>query len=139
MALDYVLVFILSLVAGGWAIPAGLLLGLPPLAVYLIAVLGGILLAVVVLTAGERVRTWVLERLAPGTDGRAPNARAVRITARWGPAGLATLGAMVLGPTLTLLTSLVLGVDRIRFLAWYAGGTAVGFALLTPLWMLVIR
>lgn len=139
MALDYVLVFVLSLVAGGWSIPAGLLLGLPPLAVYLIALLGGILLAVVVLTAGERVRAWILERLAPAADRPTPDDRGARITARWGPAGLATVGATLLGPTLTLLTAVALGVDRGRFLGWYAAGTGVGFALLTPFWMLVTR
>lgn len=37
---------------------------------------------------------------------------------RWGLIGFATLGAALLGPTMTLLTALVLGLERRRFLRW---------------------
>ena len=50
---------------------------------------------------------------------------------RWGVLGLAVVGGLVLGPTITLATALILGVDRKPFGPWYVMWTVVGDA--TPL------
>lgn len=138
MILDYVIVFILSMLAGGWSVAAGVLLGLDPVGVYLVTVSGSAILAVLLLIVGGRVRTWVTERYFPGADERVAGGRAAAITRRWGEPGLAIVGAAVLGPTPTLIAAVVIGVDRRRFLAWYIGGTVVSFALLTLLWTLIV-
>lgn len=136
MIWDSLTVFVVSLVAGAWALPVGLLVGLPALAVYLLAVAGGMVQAGALLVGGGRARRWITARL-PDAEDRVSRTRAADIVERWGAPGLATIGATVLGPTATVLAAVVLGVERRRFFAWYTAGTIVGYALLLWLWTAV--
>jgi predicted benzoate:H+ symporter BenE len=54
--LTYLTVVLATAVLGAWSIPLGLLLDLPPLGVYLAAVAGSLLVTVLVLTLGGRLR-----------------------------------------------------------------------------------
>jgi hypothetical protein len=73
-------------------------------------------------------------------QGREPiaAARAETLLARWGVPGLALAGGLLLGPTITLTTALVLDVPRRRFGLWYGVGTVLGFGVLTALWAQVL-
>jgi hypothetical protein len=51
-------------------------------------------------------------------DEKIVEGRAGEIRQRWGVTGLAVIGGVVLGPTITLAAALVLGVDRRRFGIW---------------------
>jgi len=135
--LDYFLVFVLTVLAGGWSIPAGLQFGLSPWGVYLAATLGSIVFSTVVLFFGGRARDRVLERFFPDVAEKVETGRAAGLLDRWGLPGLAIIGGTVLGPTVTLSAALIMGVDRRRFAFWYYLSTIVGFALLTVFWVLV--
>ncbi|MGI9621800.1 MAG: hypothetical protein ACR2PK_03105 [Acidimicrobiales bacterium] len=52
-------------------------------------------------------------------------------------AGLAVIGSVVLGPTITLSAALILGVERRRFGIWYIASTTITFAILTDFWAAV--
>lgn len=134
---EYGLVFILTLLAGGWSIPAGILFGLNPVGVYIAASLGSVLWTLAAMTLGGRLRDRAMARFVPDAAERVASSKAGVIVARWGIVGLATVGSVVLGPTLTILAALVFGVERKRFLSWYVASTLVGFALLTAFWVAV--
>ncbi|MGI9645937.1 MAG: small multi-drug export protein [Ilumatobacteraceae bacterium] len=138
MFFDYVLVVILSILAGAWTIPTGITFGLNPVGVYVAAVLGAVIWTIIALALGGRGRDAVFERFLPGTDERVRESRAGYILERWGVWGLAVVGGLVLGPTVTLMAALVLGVERRRFAAWYIIATAVLFAVLTVFWRAVL-
>lgn len=134
MALDYLLVVVITVLAGAWSIPIGILLGLPPEGVWVASVVGSLAWTLVVLYAGGRLRTHLFERYLPTVENRIQHGRARRIVDRWGAAGLAVVGGLVLGPTMTLMAALVFDVPRARFAAWYAASVVLGFALLVLFW-----
>ena len=138
MILDYATVIVATLLVGAWSIPIGLLLDLPPEGVYVAAVAGSLVFTGVVLIVGGRARDVGFARWLPGVDQKVRTGRAVTILERWGVPGLAILGSIFLGPSLTLAAALVLDVPRRRFAAWYVAGTVAGFALLTLFWQLII-
>ncbi len=135
---DYVLLFIVAGFAGGWAIPVGITFGMEPTAVLIACWLGTIVITVVWLELGDRGRAKLVERLGPDAEQRILEGRAARIVDRWGVVGLATAGLLVLGPTITMLAVLVLGVDRRRFLVWSSVSTLLMFAALTAFWSFVL-
>ena len=49
---------------------------------------------------------------------------------RWGTAGFGLVGPLIIGPSLSILGALVMGLDRRKFAAMFAIGTVVGFGLL---------
>ncbi len=55
-----------------------------------------------------------------------------------GRPGLAMVGSTVLGPTLSLVSALLLGVDRRRFAWWYSAATVASFAVFTALWSAIL-
>ncbi len=138
MWFDYVLVMILAILAGGWSLPAGIQFGLDPLGVYIAAVVGSALYAILVLTVGGRWRDVVFDRFLPDAEEKVTEGRASEILERWGVAGLAVIGSVLLGPTITLAAALVLGVERRRFAVWFIVSTVVSFAVLTVFWSAVL-
>lgn len=138
MLFDYAITFVLTLLAGPWSIPAGILFGLPAVGVYLVAVLGSLLYATLFLVVGQRAQAAFFERVAPDAAERVASSRAGVIIERWGSPGLAVVGGLVLGPTLTLLAALVMTVEIKRFATWYAASTVIGFGLLTIFWAAVL-
>jgi hypothetical protein len=134
MIFDYVLVFLLTLLAGALSIPAGLQFGLDPIGVFVAATIGSLGFMSIVLLVGKRVQTFLFTKVFTGLGESVEQSRANDIVNRWGVVGLATIGGLVLGPTLTLGAALLLGVDLGRFAIWYSISTVVGFALLTVLW-----
>ena len=137
-ALEFALVFILALLAGGWAIAAGVLFGLDPWVVYFAAVLGSVSFTLTLLFLLGRHRDRVVDRFFPDAEERVRGSRAGEIVGRWGEIGLATIGGLLLGPSLTLTAALIMGVDRRRFTIWFLISTVVGFALLTLFWVAVV-
>lgn len=138
MALDYLLVVVIAVLAGAWSIPIGILLGLPPQGVWAASVIGSLAWTYAVLFAGGRLRGRLFERYLPTVEDRIQHGRARQIVDRWGVAGLALVGGLVLGPTLTLVAALVFDVPRPQFAAWYTASVVVGFGLLVLFWDLVL-
>ena len=138
MFVDYAITFILTLLAGAWAIPAGILFGLDPVGVFIVTALGSLMFGGLFLLVGQRAHDALFERVMPGAADRVSSSRAGEIVQRWGAPGLAVVGGLILGPTITLLAALVLPVDVKGFAAWYAASTIVGFGLLTACWTAVL-
>ena len=49
---------------------------------------------------------------------------------RWGTAGFGLIGPIIIGPSLSILGALVLGLDRRRFALMFTIGTVAGFGLM---------
>ncbi len=118
-------------------IPAGILLGLPPAAVVVTAIIGNLATVALVAFGGERVRTLMLarrrrraEESAGEGGGRA--SRAERVMARFGVPGLAILGPLGVGTQLSAAIVVSLGVSGRRAFAW-VGASTIGWSVLVAL------
>jgi hypothetical protein len=138
MLIEYVVLFFVAILSGGWAIPAGLLFGLDPVGVYLTCVAASIVSTLGLLFLGGRFEHQIIDRFVPDAESKVSESVARRLLDRWGVTGLAVVGGVILGPTITVLAALFLDVDRDRFTVLYIGSTSVVFALATVFWTFVI-
>lgn len=138
MIFDFVLVFLLTLFAGALAIPAGVQFGLAPIGVFVASTLGSLSYMGCVLLFGARAQDFIFTKVFNGLGERVEHSKATAIIDRWGVIGLATIGGLLLGPTVTLGAALLLHVDLRRFAVWYSFSTVIGFAALTALWSSVL-
>ena len=108
-------------------IPAGILLGLPPVAVVAAAVVGNLSTVALAAFGGERVRTWLLarRRRRAGAEGEGRGSRAERAMRRFGLPGLAILGPLGLGTQLAAALGVSLGLDGRRVFLWVGAATIV--------------
>ena len=136
-------------------IPAGILLGLPPLAVVVAAVVGNLSTVALAAFAGERLRVYfsALRRrgrveidAAEAGDGEGAgggsagggaahsgrSARAARVMDRYGLPGLAILGPLGIGTQLSAALAVSLGVSGRRAFAW-VGAATVGWSVVAAL------
>lgn len=134
----HVLVFVLTVFIGVFAIGLGILVGLDPVSVFVTTTLSSLVYMWVVLAGGSSLLTKLFPSAMAKLESSADGSRAERLVDRWGVPGLAVVGSVVLGPTLTLISALLLGVDRRRFAWWYAASTVVSFAMFTALWQMVL-
>jgi hypothetical protein len=123
-------------------IPAGILLGLPPVAVVVTAIIGNLATVALVSFGGERVRSVLIRRRrrAVSTEGvesvegveggRA--LRAERVMARFGLPGLAILGPLGVGTQLSAAIIVSLGISGRRAFAW-VGASTVGWSVVAAL------
>ena len=123
-------------------IPAGILLGLPPVAVVVTAIIGNLATVALVAFGGERVRSVLIRRRprTVGTEGvksvevveggRA--SRAERVMARFGLPGLAILGPLGVGTQLSAAIIVSLGISGRRAFAW-VGASTVGWSVVVAL------
>lgn len=137
MIFDYVLVGVLAFFAGGWAIPAGVLFGLSRVGVWAAASVGSSIGIAFMVYVGGRGRDAIASR-AGGSEPVEVDRRARAMVDRWGVGGLAVVGTLVLGPTITTLAALALGVDRRRFTVWAVVATVGLSTLLTLGWDAVL-
>ncbi len=120
-------------------IPAGILLGLPPVAVVVTAIIGNLATVGLVAFGGERVRSVLVRRRrravstegADGTQGGRAS-RAERVMARFGLPGLAILGPLGVGTQLSAAIVVSLGVSGRRAFAW-VGASTVGWSVVVAL------
>jgi hypothetical protein len=117
-------------------IPAGILLGLPPVAVVATAIVGNLATVALVAFGGERVRMWLLarrrrRRRGEGSEGGRAS-RAERVMSRFGVPGLAILGPLGVGTQLSAAIIVSLGVSGRRAFAW-VGASTVGWSVLVAL------
>ena len=107
-------------------IPAGILAGLAPIPVVLLALAGNLATVAAVVIAGDRLAGW-WRRRRPATD-RAETSRAVRgrqLVQRWGVPGLGLLAPLTTGSHLAAVAALATGAGQRRVLAWMTVGLVV--------------
>lgn len=115
-------------------IPAGILLGLPPVAVVAVAIVGNLSTVAFVAFGGERVRARMLarrRRRAEGDEG-ARTSRAQRVLSRFGLPGLAILGPLGVGTQLSAAIAVSLGISGRRAFAW-VGAATIGWSVIVAL------
>ncbi len=122
-------VLALSFVELWAAAPAGIALGLPPVLVWAATVAGAVLCIVVVVYAGDRLRSWLERRLG---HGRAPEGgRVRRVWERYGVVGFGLIGPLVLGVPLSAALGVGLGAPRRRLVVWLTAGAVLWTTILT--------
>jgi uncharacterized membrane protein len=115
-------------------IPAGILLGLPPAAVVVTAIIGNLATVALVAFGGERVRSVLVRRRRRAVERRRAGraSRAERVMARFGLPGLAILGPLGVGTQLSAAIVVSLGVSGRRAFAW-VGASTIGWSVVVAL------
>jgi hypothetical protein len=114
------------------AIPAGLVLGLPPVLSGVAATSGGLLGAVLVTIAGERLQRWLYSQRWFSKRRE----RVERLWNRYGLIGVAFQSPVFAGTLISTLVALGLGAPPRRLLFWISvslvfwGGVLTGGAIL---------
>lgn len=133
---DYLIVAGISAISGGFAIPAGFLLGLHPFETYLSAAVGSSLFLIIfVPLAGKAV-----DRVSKGREIN-PNAEAWvgRISERWGVKGIGMFGPIFPGVTISSLIGLALGHDPRELAKWLSIGASILYAIYTlGIWLIFV-
>jgi hypothetical protein len=125
---------ILSVVAIGvvelWAaVPAGIAMGLPAPLVWAATVGGALLGIAIVVVAGDRLRTWLVDRFGHG--GAREGGRLRRVWGRYGVVGWGLLAPLLLGAPLAAAIGVALGAARGRLVVWLGVGAVVWTTVLT--------
>ena len=120
---------------GGFAIPAGFLLDLPPLATYLAALAGALALTWIVLLSGGAARDWLVQRFAAREEKA--ESRVQGLIDRYGVKGLGLIGPIFPGVAASALAGLALGLETRALARWMSVGTAALYAVYTLFWWAV--
>jgi hypothetical protein len=145
MALDLLAIAVCGLVLGGWAVPLGFILNVPPVLTYLAASLGGIVGCWALVFFANKVTAWWSVRRS-NTSARhdrreRATGRARALVDRWGVKGVGLIGPIFPGVTVSVLAGIAVGLDRRQLARWMTLGVAlmyglyvIGVAVLIELW-----
>jgi len=130
----------LSVFAWAWlsfwsAIPAGLALGLHPLAVIVLTSTSYISGIILVLLPARAVREWVLRRFGNNLDTSKHDDRLyMKLWKRYGVIGFGLIAPMTIGAQLGAMLGVALNISRNQLILWMSIGVvawSVGLTLLT--------
>ena len=110
------------------AVPAGMAMGLPAPLVGVATSAGAVVGIVVVVVAGDRLRTWLVERFGHGGARGRPLRR---LWDRYGVIGWGLLAPLLLGAPLAAAIGVALGGERRRLVLWLGAGAALWTTVLT--------
>jgi uncharacterized membrane protein len=130
MDLGYFLKLFTTFISGAveiWAgVPAGLALGLSPLAAGLATFVGCVVSALFVILVGQTLRDWLVAKLKKDTAEAKGREKALyRIWDRYGVVGLGLLAPLVTGVPLGAAIGIVLGAEPRRLFFWLTIGTLI--------------
>ena len=111
------------------AVPAGIALGLPPALVWLATLCGALVGIVVVVLAGERLRTWIVGHVGRGRAREGGPVR--RVWERYGVVGWGLVGPLLVGAPLSAALAVSFGAPRRRLLLWLSAGVVLWTTVLT--------
>jgi hypothetical protein len=111
------------------AVPAGMAMGLPAPLVAAATFAGALLSILVVVVAGDRLRTWLVDRFGHG--GAREGGRLRRLWDRYGVIGWGLLAPLLLGAPLAAAIGVALGGERRRLVLWLGAGAAIWTTVLT--------
>jgi len=111
------------------AVPAGIAMGLPAPLVWAATLCGALLGIGVVVVAGDRVRTWLVDRFGHG--GAREGGRLRRLWDRYGVIGWGLVAPLLLGAPLAAAIGVALGAARGRLVFWLGVGAVVWTTVLT--------
>lgn len=133
---DFLVVFLTALLSGGFAIPAGFLLEMPLIGIYVAACAGCVAGMVIFAFVGGGLRKWIVKRVK---DPEAAQERVAELLGHWGVRGLGLIGPLFPGVTVSVLAGLAAGVDRTELIKWMMVGIFGLFAVYTVGLALIIE
>ncbi len=125
---DLLIVAIVAIVSGGFAIPAGFLLDLPPIETYLAAVAGALVGLAVFVFVGSGLRNWIVKK-ANISDDKLEKGK--QMLGTYGTKGLGLIGPIFPGVTVSVLIGLAAGIDRKELAKWMAIGVLGMYGIYT--------
>jgi hypothetical protein len=126
--LSLLLVALVATVSGALAIPLGIVLGLHPLVVYIVATATAIAVTWTLLLGGHRVRSMVARGVGHGDHSVK---RTGDLVARFGSIGLGLVGPLFPGVIASTLSGMALEIDSRHLGRWMTVGIAAWFAVFT--------
>jgi hypothetical protein len=133
---DHLIVAVVAVISGGFAIPVGFLLDLPPLETYLAAVAGALIGMVFFIFVGSGLRDWIIRRANISEEKLG---RGKQMLGEYGVRGLGLVGPIFPGVTVSVLIGLAAGIDRKELATWMSMGVFAMYALYTVGLALIIE
>lgn len=125
---DHLIVAIVAVISGGFAIPVGFLLDLPPIETYLAAIAGALAGVVFFVFVGSSLRGWIVKK-ANISDEQLE--KGTKVLGTYGTKGLGLIGPIFPGVTVSVLIGLAAGIDRKELAKWMSIGVLAMYAIYT--------
>jgi membrane protein DedA with SNARE-associated domain len=125
---DHLIVAIVAVISGGFAIPVGFLLDLPALETYLAAAVGALLGMIVFVFVGSGLRGWIVDKLNISEEKLEVG---TKMLGKYGTEGLGLIGPIFPGVTVTVLIGLAAGIGRKELAKWMGLGIVLLYAIYT--------
>jgi hypothetical protein len=116
---DHLVVALIAVISGGFAIPAGFLLDLPPIETYLASTAGALVGLAVFVFVGSGLRGWIVKRTNI-SDERLESGQAM--LGKYGTRGLGLNGPIFPGVTVSVVIGLAAGIERKELATWMSIG-----------------
>ncbi|GMQ98629.1 MAG: hypothetical protein BMS9Abin17_1150 [Acidimicrobiia bacterium] len=133
---DLLIVAVIAIVSGGFAIPAGFLLELPPIETYLAAVAGALVGLIFFVFVGSGLRNWIVKK-ANISDEKLEKGK--QMLGDYGTRGLGLIGPIFPGVTVSVLIGLAAGIDRKELAKWMSIGVLGMYGIYTVGLALIIE
>jgi membrane protein DedA with SNARE-associated domain len=133
---DHLIVAVVAVISGGFAIPVGFLLDLPPIETYLAAVAGALVGLVFFVFVGSGLRDWIVKK-ANISDEKMGKGK--QMLGKYGTQGLGLIGPIFPGVTVSVLIGLAAGIDRKQLASWLSIGVLAMYAIYTVGLALIIE
>jgi hypothetical protein len=133
---DHLIVAFVAIISGGFAIPVGFLLDLPPVETYLAAAVGALAGMVFFVFVGSGLRTWIVKK-ANISDEKLD--KGSQMLGNYGTKGLGLIGPIFPGVTVSVLIGLAAGIDRKELAKWMSIGVLAMYGIYTMGLALIIE
>lgn len=125
---DHLIVAVVAVISGGFAIPVGFLLDLPAIETYLAAAAGALVGIVFFVLVGSGLRNWIV-RKANISDEKLEKGK--KMLGKYGTRGLGLIGPIFPGVTVSVLIGLTAGIDKKELTKWMSIGVLAMYAIYT--------
>jgi membrane protein DedA with SNARE-associated domain len=133
---DHLIVAVVAVISGGFAIPVGFLLDLPPLETYLAAVAGALIGMAFFIFVGSGLRDWIVKKANISEEKMSKGSQ---MMGKYGIRGLGLVGPIFPGVTVSVLIGLAAGIDRRQLAIWMSIGVLAMYAIYTVGLALIIE
>jgi membrane protein DedA with SNARE-associated domain len=133
---DHLIVAVVAVISGGFAIPVGFLLDLPPLETYLAAVFGALAGMAFFVFVGSGLRDWIVKKASISDEKMSKGSQ---MLGKYGIRGLGLVGPIFPGVTVSVLIGLAAGIDRKQLVIWMSIGVLAMYAVYTVGLALIIE
>jgi len=133
---DHLIVAVVAVISGGFAIPVGFLLDLPPLETYLAAVVGALAGMAFFVFVGSGLRDWIVKKASISDEKMGKGSQ---MLGKYGIRGLGLVGPIFPGVTVSVLIGLAAGIDRKQLVIWMSIGVLAMYAVYTVGLALIIE